>query len=42
MNRRHMIGDHLGWTAGRATPLVRAVDDLLGTHSLISEYRRAA
>ena len=29
-----MIGDHLGWTAGRATLLVRAVDDLLGTHRI--------
>jgi hypothetical protein len=29
-----MIGDHLGRTAARATPLVRAVDDLLGTHSM--------
>jgi hypothetical protein len=27
-----MIGDHHGWTAGRATLLVRAVDEILGTH----------
>jgi len=27
-----MIGDHLDRTAERASPLVRAVDDLLGTH----------
>jgi hypothetical protein len=31
-NRRHMIGDHHGRTAGRATLLVRAVDKILGTH----------
>ena len=31
-NRRHMIGDHHGRTAGRATLLVRAVDEILGTH----------
>ena len=31
-NRRHMIGDHHGRTAGRATLLVRAVDGILGTH----------
>jgi hypothetical protein len=31
-NRRHMIGDHYGPTAGRATVLVRAVDEILGTH----------
>jgi hypothetical protein len=31
-NRRHMIGDHQGWTAGRTTLLVRAVDEILGTH----------
>ena len=30
-NRRHMIGDHHGRTAGRATLLVRAVDGILGT-----------
>ena len=33
-NRRHMIGDHHGRSAGRATLLVRAVDAILGTHSL--------
>jgi hypothetical protein len=38
-NRRHMSGDHHGWTAGRATLLVRAVDAILGTHSA---GRRAA
>jgi hypothetical protein len=32
MNRRHMIADHHAQSAGRATPLVRAVDGLLGTH----------
>ena len=31
-NRRHMIGDHHGRSAGRATLLVRAVDAILGTH----------
>jgi len=31
-NRRHMIGDHHGRAAGRATLLVRAVDRILGTH----------
>jgi hypothetical protein len=31
-NRRHVTGDHHGRTAGRATLLVRAVDDILGTH----------
>jgi hypothetical protein len=29
-----MIGDHHGRTAGRATPLVRAVDKILGTHKI--------
>ncbi len=29
-----MIGDHHGRTARRATLLVRAVDDILGTHNL--------
>jgi hypothetical protein len=29
-----MIGDHHGRRAGRATLLVRAVDDILGTHRL--------
>ena len=32
-NRRHMIGDHHGRTPGRATLLVRAVDEILGTHT---------
>ena len=32
MNRRHMTGDHHGRMAGRATLLVRAVDEILGTH----------
>jgi putative transposase len=31
-NRRHMIGDHHGRTAGGTTLLVRAVDAILGTH----------
>jgi hypothetical protein len=30
--RRHMIGDHDGRTARRATLLIRAVDGILGTH----------
>ena len=30
-----MIGDHHGRTAGSTTLLVRAVDDLLGTHRVI-------
>ena len=33
MNRRHMTGDHHGRTAGRATPLARAMDEILGTHT---------
>jgi hypothetical protein len=32
-NRRHMIGDHRGRSARRATLLVRAVDAILGTHT---------
>jgi uncharacterized protein (DUF2384 family) len=32
-NRRHMNGDHHGRTARRATLLVRAVDEILGTHT---------
>jgi hypothetical protein len=32
-NRRHMTGDHHSRTAGRATLLVRAVDEILGTHN---------
>ena len=33
-NRRHMIGDHHGRTAERTTLMLRAVDDILGTHRL--------
>src|ERR1019366_8644472 len=33
-NRRHMIGDHRGRSAGRATLLVRAVDAILGTYTV--------
>jgi hypothetical protein len=33
-NRRHMIGDHHGRTAGRATLLVKAADAILGTHRI--------
>jgi hypothetical protein len=44
-NRRHMTGDHHGWTAGRATPLVRAADEILGTHKMsvadIGGHRRS-
>jgi hypothetical protein len=29
-----MTGDHHGQTAGRATLLARAMDEILGTHSL--------
>jgi hypothetical protein len=32
-NRRHMTGDHHGRTAGRATLLVTAADEILGTHN---------
>jgi hypothetical protein len=32
-NRRHMTGDHHGRTAWRATLLVTAVDEILGTHN---------
>jgi hypothetical protein len=35
-----MTGDHHARTAGRATMLVRAVDEILGTHRLIVEYSR--
>ncbi len=31
-NRRHMIGDHHYRTAARATLLVTAADEILGTH----------
>jgi hypothetical protein len=34
MNRGHMTGDHHGLTAGRATLLARAMDEILGTHTL--------
>ena len=33
-NRRHMIGDHHSRATGRVTPLVRAVDGILGTHTV--------
>jgi hypothetical protein len=33
-NPRHMTVDHHGRTAGKATLLVRAVDEILGTHAL--------
>jgi hypothetical protein len=32
-NRRHMTGDHHGWTARRATLQVTATDEILGTHT---------
>jgi hypothetical protein len=32
-DRRHMTDDHHGWTARRATPLIRGADEILGTHS---------
>jgi len=35
-----MIGDHHGRTAGRATLLVRAVDEILGTHRIVIKYSR--
>jgi hypothetical protein len=31
-NRRHMTDDHHGQAAGTATLLVRAVNEILGTH----------
>jgi hypothetical protein len=37
-----MTGDHHSRLAGRATQLVRAADEILGTYSLINEYARAA
>jgi hypothetical protein len=40
-NRRHMIGDHHGRTAGRATVLVRAADAILGTRNLHRRDARA-
>jgi len=33
-NRGHMTGDHHGREADRATLLVRAMDEILGTHRL--------
>jgi hypothetical protein len=36
MNHRHMTDDHHGRTAGRATLLVRAADEILGTHRCIA------
>ncbi len=36
MNRRHMIDDHHGGTAARATLLFRAMEEILGTHSRVS------
>ena len=41
-NRRHMIGDHHGRTAGRATLPVRAVDGILGTHNLTNRPHAVA
>ena len=32
-NRRHMTGDHHGRTSEKATLLVRAADEILGTHN---------
>jgi hypothetical protein len=40
-NRRHMTGDH-GRTARRATLLVRAMDEILGTHNVTFGVRRHA
>ena len=34
MNRRQMTGDHHGRTAGRATLLARAMDEILGRRVL--------
>ena len=39
-NRRHMIRDHHGRSAGRATLLVRATDRLPGTHTIASRRFR--
>ena len=36
-NRRHMLGDHHGRSARRATLLVSATDGILGTHTLIAD-----
>jgi hypothetical protein len=38
-NRRHMTGDHHGRTVGSATLLVRAMDGILGTHSMDTASR---
>jgi hypothetical protein len=35
-NRRNMTSDHHGRTAGRATLLLRAMDEILGTHRMIT------
>jgi hypothetical protein len=40
MNRRHMTGDHHARMAGRATLLVRAADEILGTHSGVDVPQR--
>jgi hypothetical protein len=39
-NRRHMTADHHRRTVGRATMLVRAVDEILGTHNADLVKRR--
>ena len=39
-SRRHMTGDHHGRTAGRATLLVTATDEILGT--LTAEHAGSA
>jgi hypothetical protein len=39
MNRRHMIDDHHGRTAGRATLLARAMDEIFGTHTATAADR---
>jgi hypothetical protein len=36
-----MIGDHHGRTAGRATLLVRAADEILGTHRTVNDGQPA-
>ena len=40
-SRMHMIGDHHGRTAGRATLLARAADEILGTQSTVSGRSQA-
>ena len=45
MNRGHMTADHHGRTAGRATLLARAMDEILGTHRramAVSAFSEAA